>query len=139
MENFVHLHVHTCYSLLDGLCRTAELIKRVKELGQPAIAITDHGNMFGTAELYKLAKAEGIKPIIGSEMYLADGPANEKNPHSHLILLAMNNEGYLNLSKLSSYGYTNGFYYKPRIDYNILKKHSGGLICLTACLFNSTG
>jgi len=137
MENFVHLHVHTCYSLLDGLCREAELIKRVKELGQPAVAITDHGNMFGTAELYKCAKKEGVKPIIGSEMYLASGPANEKNSHSHLILLAMNYEGYLNLAKLSSYSYINGFYYKPRIDYDILKKHSDGLICLTACLFGA--
>ncbi len=137
MENFVHLHVHTSYSLLDGLCRQEELIKRVKELGQPAVAITDHGNMFGAAEFYKLAKKEGIKPIIGSEMYVAEGSAKEKNSYNHLILLAENNEGYKNLCKLSTWSYTDGFYYKPRIDYEILKKHSKGLICLTACMFGA--
>ncbi len=135
MENFVHLHVHTSYSLLDGLCRLNELIAKAKELGQPAIAITDHGNLFGAAEFYKLAKKEGIKPIIGSEMYITDSSFKEKSGYNHLILLAMNNEGYKNLMKLSTLSYTDGFYYKPRIDYDILKEHSDGLICLTACLY----
>lgn len=135
MRDFVHLHLHTKNSLLDGLCRPEELISRVKELGQKAVAITDHGNMFGVIEFYKLAKANGIKPVIGSEFYLAEGSMYEKGGYSHLILLAQNNTGYQNLCKLSSISYTDGFYYKPRIDYKILKEHSEGIICLTACLF----
>jgi len=101
------------------------------------VAITDHGNMFGVVEFYKLCKAKGIKPVIGSEFYLAEGSMYEKGAYSHLILLAENNEGYKNLCKLSSLSYTDGFYYKPRIDYTALREHSEGIICLTACLFGA--
>ena len=140
MSNFCHLHVHTKYSLLDGLCKIDELIERVKALGQNSIAITDHGNMFGAIEFYKCAKKEGIKPILGCEVYTAIGKRTERNPaerYNHLILLAKNNKGYSNLMKLVSLGYTEGYYYKPRIDYEILRKYSDGLICLTACLFGA--
>ncbi len=140
MSNFCHLHVHTKYSLLDGLCKIDELIECAKTLNQNAIAITDHGNMFGVIEFYKCAKKEGIKPILGCEVYTAIGKRTERNPaerYNHLILLAKNNKGYSNLMKLVSLGYTEGYYYKPRIDYEILRKYSDGLICLTACLFGA--
>ncbi|MEG2955941.1 MAG: DNA polymerase III subunit alpha [Clostridia bacterium] len=138
-KEFVHLHMHTEYSLLDGANRIKELVARVKELGMKSVAITDHGNMFGAIEMYKECKAEGIKAIIGCEVYVAPRSRYEKegkidSEPSHLILLAKNNNGYKNLTLLVSKGYTEGFYYKPRIDIDILKQCSKDLICLSACL-----
>lgn len=136
--SFVHLHTHTEYSLLDGLTRVSELVSRAKALEMPAIAITDHGSMFGVAEFYRMARQQQIKPIIGCEVYVAKGSRREKNRGSagmnHLILLARNNQGYQNLCRLVSEGYTSGFYYKPRIDMELLEQHSEGLIGLSACL-----
>lgn len=134
-KEFIHLHVHTEYSLLDGVGKIDEYLERAKELGMSALAITDHGNMFGVVEFYKKALKKGIKPIIGIEAYISEGKASERSGDNyHLILLAKNIEGYKNLLKLSSYAYINGFYYKPRIDKEILKKHSEGLIALSACM-----
>ena len=137
--SFVHLHMHTEYSLLDGAIRINELVEKVKSLGMNAVAITDHGNMFGAIEFYKACVAQNIKPIIGCEVYVAPRSRLEKQGKidtepNHLILLAMNNTGYKNLVKLVSIGYTEGFYYKPRIDMEILKKYNEGIICLSACL-----
>ena len=142
MSNFVHLHVHSEFSLLDGANRIKDLPKRAKELGMDSIALTDHGVMFGVVDFYKACKNEGIKPIIGCEVYVAprtrfDKEANIDNHYSHLILLAKNETGYKNLSKLVSMGFTDGFYYKPRIDLEILEKYHEGLICLSACLAGS--
>ncbi|MBE7039849.1 MAG: DNA polymerase III subunit alpha [Ruminococcaceae bacterium] len=136
---FVHLHVHTEFSFLDGACRIAGLIERAKELGMKAVAITDHGGMYGVIDFYKKAKAEGIKPIIGCEIYTASKDMYDKtfdlgNRTGHLILLAKNMTGYKNLIKLNSYAFTDGFYYKPRVDFNLIKKYSEGLICLSACI-----
>ena len=142
MPDFVHLHVHSEFSLLDGAIRIKELPKRVKELGMSAVAITDHGVMFGAIDFYKACKAEGVKPIIGCEVYVAprtrfDKEPNIDNKYNHLILLAKNNEGYKNLSKLVSIGFTEGFYYKPRIDLETLEKYHEGLICCSACMAGS--
>lgn len=140
MENkFTHLHVHTEYSLLDGSSKIKELIARTKELGMDSIAITDHGVMYGVIDFYKAALAEGIKPIIGCEVYVASGSrfnkeASEDNFYYHLVLLAENNEGYQNLIKMVSYGFTEGFYYKPRVDKELLRKYHKGVIALSACL-----
>jgi len=135
--SFTHLHLHTLYSLLDGAIRMKDLIKTVKEKGMSSVAVTDHGNMFGTIDFYKKAKEAGIKPIIGLEAYVAGskgrGDRTEKIAN-HLILHAKNEEGYGNLRYLASTGYTDGFYYHPRIDKQVLKDHSKGLIGLTACL-----
>ena len=137
-DKFVHLHVHTEYSLLDGSCRIGKLLDRTKELGMDAIAITDHGSMFGVIEFYKQAKRKGIKPILGSEVYMAINKYTEKEPKDksqyHLVLLAENNIGYKNLMKIVSEGYVNGFYYKPRVDFSVLEKYSEGIIALSACL-----
>ena len=138
MTDFVHLHVHTEYSLLDGASDIKKLVARAKELGQGAIAITDHGNMYGVVDFYKACKDEGIKPIIGCEVYVAQGDMHDKlsrvREYSHLVLLAKNDKGYHNLMKLVSAAFVEGFYYKPRIDYELLEKYSEGLICLSACL-----
>ncbi|AFS79026.1 DNA polymerase III, subunit alpha [Gottschalkia acidurici 9a] len=140
MKNkFTHLHVHTSHSLLDGSVRINELMDRVKDLGMESIAITDHGNMFGVIEFYKQATKKGIKPILGCEVYVTKGNYMEKDKSKereqyHLVLLAENDEGYLNLIKIVSEGYINGFYYKPRVDHNVLKKYSSGIIALSACL-----
>jgi DNA polymerase III subunit alpha len=142
--SFVHLHLHTEYSLLDGASRPEDLAKRVGKLGMPACAITDHGNMFGAVEFYNAMKKEGVKPIIGCEMYVAyasrfdkagveDGQA-DAGANNHLIVLAANEVGYKNLVKLVSAGYTEGFYYKPRIDKELLRAHREGLIVLSSCL-----
>ncbi|MFQ5805663.1 MAG: DNA polymerase III subunit alpha [Phycisphaerae bacterium] len=137
---FVHLHVHTEYSLLDGACRTADLVRAAKELGMPALAITDHGNLFGAIEFYTAACKVGIKPIIGCELYLAPGGRREREARGlreasyHLLALAMNLTGYRNLIRLSTIGYTEGFYYKPRIDKEVLRELSEGLICTSTCL-----
>ncbi|MCH5323834.1 MAG: DNA polymerase III subunit alpha [Eubacterium sp.] len=139
MSGFAHLHVHTEFSLLDGACRIRGLICRVKELGQTAVAITDHGAMFGCVDFYNECIANGIKPIIGCEVYVAPGSRFDKNTKSdlrpyHLVLLCKDNEGYHNLVKLVSLGYTEGFYGKPRVDRECLQKYSKGLICLSGCL-----
>lgn len=136
-ESFVHLHVHTDYSLLDGACRMDRLFSRVCELGMPAVAMTDHGNIFGIPDFIKNAKKAGIKPIIGCEFYTLhheDITEKKKNTLYHTIILAKNLIGYKNLCKLSSISYVNGFYYKPRINFDLLKKYSDGLICLTGCI-----
>ena len=142
MSKFVHLHIHSEYSLLDGANRIKDLPKRAKELGMNSIAITDHGVMYGAIDFYKACKKEGVKPIIGCEVYVAprsrfDKEANIDNKYNHLILLAKNNQGYKNLSKLVSIGFLDGYYYKPRIDLEVLEKYSEGLICLSACLAGS--
>lgn len=139
MSDFVHLHIHSEFSLLDGANRIKDLPVRAKELGMNAIAVTDHGAMFGTIDFYKACKANGVKPIIGCEVYVAprtrfDKEPNIDNKYYHLILLAKNNEGYKNLAKLVSLGYVDGYYYKPRIDKEILEKYHEGLICCSACL-----
>ncbi len=136
---FCHLHTHTEYSLLDGEASVKKLITRVKELGMDACAITDHGSMYGVVDFYREAKAQGIHPVIGCEVYMAPRSRFDKvhdvdNKTSHLILLAENQTGYQNLIKLVSSGYTEGFYYKPRIDFELLKEHSEGIIALSACL-----
>lgn len=133
---FVHLHTHSHYSLLDGLGKLEALIERAKELEMPALAITDHGNMYAALEFYQKALAAGIKPIIGYEAYVAAGSRFEKSEKlmHHLTLLAMNEQGYKNLLKLSSIAFVEGFYYKPRIDKELLKKYGEGLICLSGCL-----
>ena len=139
MSKFVHLHIHSEYSLLDGANRIKDLPIRAKELGMDAIAITDHGVMYGAIDFYKVCKKEGIKPIIGCEVYVAPRSRLDKEPgidnhYYHLILLAKNNEGYKNLSKLVSIGFVDGYYYKPRIDREVLEKYHEGIICLSACL-----
>ena len=138
MPDFVHLHIHSEFSLLDGANRIKDLPVRAKELGMKAMAITDHGVMYGVIDFYKACKKEGIKPIIGCEVYVAsrtrfDKEAQDKK-YYHLILLAKNNKGYQNLSKLVSLGFTEGYYYKPRIDLEILEKYHEGIICLSGCL-----
>lgn len=136
---FTHLHLHTEYSLLDGAARINGVVKRAKELGMNSLAITDHGNMFGAIDFYKECLKEGIKPIIGCEVYMAARTRHDKEPdldryQSHLILLAENNEGYKNLIKIVSAGYIEGMYYKPRIDKEVLRQHRGGIIATSACL-----
>ena len=133
--SFTHLHVHTEYSLLDGSSKIKELARRVKELGMDSIAITDHGVMYGVIDFYKACKAEGIKPIIGCEVYVTGGSRHEKeNGYYHLVLLAENDTGYHNLMKIVTRGFTEGFYYKPRVDYEVLEAYSEGIIALSACL-----
>ena len=140
-SKFVHLHLHSEFSLLDGANRIKDIPVRAKELGMDAIALTDHGVMYGVIDFYKACKKEGVKPIIGCEVYVAPRERTRKdkepgvdNRYNHLILLAKNMQGYRNLSKLVSIGFTEGYYYKPRIDYEVLEKYSEGLICLSACL-----
>lgn len=135
--SFTHLHLHTEYSLLDGACRIPKLVERIKALGMTSCAITDHGVMYGCIDFYSAMKDAGIKPIIGCEVYvcrdrLDKSAANRE--YSHLILLCENNTGYQNLMKLVSEGFLTGYYYRPRIDYNLIRQHSEGLICLSACL-----
>ncbi|MCG8538587.1 MAG: DNA polymerase III subunit alpha [Clostridia bacterium] len=138
-KKFAHLHLHSEYSLLDGYTKISKLFNRVKELGMDSVAITDHGAMFGVIDFYKEAKKHGIKPIIGCEVYTAPrtrflkDPVKDKNM-GHLVLLAKNNNGYNNLIKIVSKGYTEGFYYKPRIDFEVLEEYNDDLICLSACL-----
>ncbi len=139
MADFVHLHLHSEYSLLDGACRIKDIPKYAKSIGQSAVALTDHGNMYGAVEFYKACKAEGIKPILGCEVYVAPTSRFEKArvrnvPYYHLVLLVKNEIGYKNLSFLVSSGFTEGFYVKPRIDMELLKEHSEGLIALSACI-----
>ena len=137
--SFVHLHVHTEYSLLDGACRIRDLPGRLKELGQTACAITDHGVMYGAIDFYRACKAEGIHPIIGCEVYVAARTRFDKiheydAESRHLVLLCKNETGYRNLSYMVSQAFVEGFYIKPRIDLDLLRTHSEGLIALSACL-----
>ena len=136
-KQFVHLHAHTDYSLLDGACSVGDLVALAVEQGSPAVAVTDHGNLFGAVKFYNAGQAAGINPIIGCEVYIAQGSRTnkeEKNRYNHLVLLCETTEGYRNLSKLVSAGFLEGFYRKPRIDKEILAQHSKGLICMSACL-----
>ncbi|MFL6529763.1 MAG: PHP domain-containing protein, partial [Chthoniobacterales bacterium] len=138
-DSFVHLHLHTEYSLLDGAIRTKELMKKAAALEMPAVAITDHGNLFGAIDFYQEAKKAGIKPIIGCEAYMAPGsikdrPNNMRDAAYHFTLLAKDEQGYRNLVKLVSAAHLDGMHYKPRIDKELLAKHSLGLIGMSACL-----
>lgn len=137
--SFVHLHLHTEYSLLDGACRIEKLVKKIKELGQTAVAVTDHGVMYGAIDFYRACKKEGIKPVIGCEVYVAPSSRFDKlktagRDYYHMVLLCKNETGYKNLIKLVSKGFTEGFYVKPRIDDSLLREYHEGLICLSACL-----
>lgn len=152
---FVHLHVHTDFSLLDGACETSELLDEASRQKMPAVAITDHGNLFAAANFFNEASKRDVKPIIGCEVYVAKGSRHDRGEKTaparnnlqdnsepepggrgsnHLVLLCENLEGYHNLIKLVSAGFLEGFYYKPRIDFDLLAKHSAGLIALSACL-----
>src|SRR3989344_9150096 len=145
-SDFVHLHAHTEYSLLDGACRVADdkgkpsdLIKFIASQRMPALAMTDHGNLYGGIEFYRACQEEGIKPILGMEAYVAPRSRNDKSgiissSNNHLTLLAKNDQGYENLMKLSSLSYTEGFYYKPRIDWELLEKYHEGIMALSGCL-----
>src|SRR4051794_7404657 len=133
-SEFVHLHVHSEYSILDGACRIPDLVKRAAELEMPAVSLTDHGSMAGAVQLWQKTRNTGVKPVIGCEVYVAnDRKAHEKG-NAHLTLLAADNTGYSNLIKLSSLGYLEGYYYKPRVDWELLESHSSGLIALSGCL-----
>ena len=139
MSQFVHLHLHTEFSLLDGACRVEELLDQAQKLGMPALAVTEHGNMFSAVTFHDTARKKGVKPILGCEVYVAPGDRRTKSgtpgeTANHLVLLAETNEGFHNLIKLVSSGYTEGFYYKPRIDKDLLAQHSKGLIGLSSCL-----
>ena len=137
---FTHLHVHTEYSLLDGSNKIREYVSRVKELGMTSAAITDHGVMFGCMDFYKEAVAQGVKPILGCEVYVAPGSRFDRDlgtsddRYYHLVLLAENNEGYQNLVRIVSAGFTEGFYYRPRVDREVLTRYHEGIIALSACL-----
>jgi len=140
-ESFVHLHAHSGFSLLDGACRIDELVGRARQLGQRAIALTDHGNLFGAVHFYRAAVSAGIQPIIGTEAYVAPQSRHDRKTDDqgkdrgyHLLLLAQNEQGYRNLLKLSTLGYTEGFYHHPRVDRELLRDHAEGLICTSACL-----
>ncbi|MES2440170.1 MAG: PHP domain-containing protein, partial [Verrucomicrobiota bacterium] len=140
-DSFVHLHLHTEFSLLDGMVRIKDLAKKVKESGMPAVAMTDHGNLYGAIKFYQECKKAGVKPIFGCEIYLAPGRAEDKKDlvgrkrATHMTLLAENNEGWNNLSKLVSKGNLEGLYYgKPRVDRDALREFSKGIICLTGCI-----
>ena len=136
--SFAHLHLHSQYSLLDGANRLDDVLIAAKDAGMPAVALTDHGNMFGAIDFYDKAHRHGIKPIIGIEAYVAKGDRRDKNAenarNNHLVLLARNETGYRNLIKLTSRSFLDGFYYKPRIDKELLGEHAEGLIGLSACL-----
>ena len=138
MADFVHLHLHTEFSLLDGACRIEELLDEAVRLKMPAVAVTEHGNMFSSVAFHDHARDRGIKPILGCEVYVAPRSRFDKTGSqtetNHLVLLAENQEGYRNLTKLVSAGYTEGFYYRPRIDKDLLAEHSKGLIGLSSCL-----
>ncbi|MEG2513463.1 MAG: PHP domain-containing protein, partial [Acetivibrio sp.] len=138
--NFTHLHVHTEYSLLDGSCKIRELVARAKELGMDSLAITDHGVMYGVIDFYRAARDMGINPILGCEVYVAPNSRFDRETgksdgrYHHLVLLAENNQGYANLMKIVSKGFIEGFYYKPRVDMEVLKQYQEGIIALSACL-----
>jgi DNA polymerase III subunit alpha len=132
--DFVHLHVHSEYSILDGACRIPALAARAAELDMPAVGLTDHGSLAGAVALYKETAKHGVKPLLGCEVYVAEDRKAQQKGYAHLTLLAENNAGYGNLIKLSSLGYLEGYYYKPRVDWELLSRHSDGLIALSGCL-----
>ena len=135
--SFVHLHCHTDYSLLDGACDIDQLMQITVEQKMPAVAMTDHGNLFGAVKFYNAAKAAGVNPVIGCEVYVSQQghkTRSDSDRYNHLVLLCENQEGYRNLINLVSTGYLDGFYYKPRIDLDLLAQHSKGLIAMSACL-----
>src|SRR6266849_11208652 len=138
-QSFVHLHCHSHYSLLDGASRIPELVARAKELGMNALALTDHGNLFGAIEFYRECKAAGLNPIIGYEAYVAPGKRTEREARKrgdagyHLTLLARDRTGFKNLVKMASVAFLEGYYYVPRIDKDLLAAHSEGIICLSGC------
>src|ERR1700684_1975890 len=138
MSQFVHLHLHTDYSMLDGACDVEQLCQRVQELGMPAVAMTDHGNIFGAVHFVNAAKHAGVKPIVGCELYICKKDdhraAPEGDTYNHLLVLAENEEGYRNLVKITSEASLHGFYYKPRVSKKFLAEHSRGLIGLSGCL-----
>src|SRR3954453_13703432 len=131
---FVHLHVHSEYSILDGACRIPDLVARAAELEMPAVTLTDHGSLAGAVQLFKAATGTGVKPVIGCEVYVAENRRAQTKGYAHLTLLAADNTGYSNLVKLSSLGYLEGYYYKPRVDWELLERHSAGVIALSGCL-----
>ncbi len=131
---FVHLHVHSEFSILDGACRIPDLTSRAAELEMPAVALTDHGSLAGAVQLYQHAQKAGVKPLIGCEVYVCDDAAKQEKGYAHLTLLAESTEGYGNLIKLASAGYLQGYYYKPRVDWNHLASHAKGLVALSGCL-----
>ncbi len=132
--DFVHLHVHSEYSILDGACRIPDLVARAAELEMPAVSLTDHGSMAGAVQLWQKTRNTGVKPVVGCEVYVADDRKAHTKGNAHLTLLAADNTGYGNLIKLSSLGYLEGYYYKPRVDWELLEQHSSGLIALSGCL-----
>ena len=139
MDGFTHLHVHTQYSLLDGTARIGDILDRAKELGMSSLAITDHGVMYGGVEFFEEAQKRGIKPIIGCEVYTAPGSRHSRvygvdSEYGHLVLLCKNEEGYKNLMTLVSLAHTDGYYYKPRVDKELLSEYSSGIIALSGCL-----
>ena len=131
---FVHLHVHSEYSILDGACRIPALARKAAELDMPAVTLTDHGSMAGAIELFKAAKDQGVKPIVGCEVYVVDDRRKQQKGYAHLTLLAADNVGYGNLIKLCSLGYLEGYYYKPRVDWELLEQHAKGIVALSGCL-----
>src|SRR5580765_2320844 len=132
--DFVHLHVHSEYSILDGACRIPDLVERAAEFEMPAVSLTDHGSMAGAVQLFKAARGTGVKPVIGCEVYVTDDRRAQTKGYAHLTLLAADDAGYANLVKLSSLGYLEGYYYKPRVDWELLERHSEGVIALSGCL-----
>src|SRR3982751_2677968 len=132
--SFVHLHVHSEYSILDGACRIPALAQRAAELEMPAVGLTDHGSLAGAIDLVKEAKKQGVKPLLGCEVYVADDRKAQQKGYAHLTLLAESNEGYANLIKLSSLGYLEGYYYKPRVDWELLSQYGKGIVALSGCL-----
>ena len=142
-SEFIHLHNHSDNSLLDGAQTINTIINTMDDLSMDSVALTEHGNLFGAISFYNQAKSSGVKPIIGCEVYVAKGSRFDKEKgaigghYNHLILLAQNFEGYKNLMKIVTHGYLEGFYYKPRVDLEVLKEHNEGLICLSACLKGS--
>ncbi len=132
--DFVHLHVHSEFSILDGACRIPDLAARAAELEMPAVALTDHGSLAGAVQLYQQAGKQGVKPLIGCEVYVCDDASKQEKGYAHLTLLAESNEGYGNLIKLASAGYLEGYYYKPRVDWGHLGTHAKGLVALSGCL-----
>src|SRR5688500_7637063 len=132
--DFVHLHVHSEFSILDGACRIPDLAARAAELEMPAVALTDHGSLAGAVQLYQQAQKAGVKPLIGCEVCVCNDASKQEKGYAHLTLLAESNEGYGNLIKLASAGYLEGYYYKPRVDWGHLERHAKGLVALSGCL-----
>src|SRR5436189_4571845 len=132
--DFVHLHVHSEYSILDGACRIPDLVARAAELEMPAVGLTDHGSMAGAVQLWKETRGTGVKPLIGCEVYVADDRRAQQKGYAHLTLLAESDEGYANLIKLASAGFLEGYYYKPRVDWELLGSHAHGLVAHSGCL-----